>query len=83
MKIQAAVLHAPQTSLRIETLSLKDPCGDEIRVRLVEASVDMQARGRILFEKLVQMYPFEQVKESIADSKSGKTAKPTLKFLHD
>ena len=49
----------------------------------IPAMIEMQARGRFPFEKLVQMYPFEHVNEAIADSKSGKTVKPILKFLHD
>ena len=49
----------------------------------IPAIIEMQARGRFPFEKLVQMYPFEHINEAIADSKSGKTVKPILKFLHD
>lgn len=49
----------------------------------IPALIEMQARGRFPFEKLVQMYPFEQLNEAIADSKSGKTVKPVVKFLRD
>lgn len=49
----------------------------------IPAMIEMQARGRFPFEKLVRIYPFEQVNEAIADSRSGKTVKPVLKFLHD
>lgn len=83
MKIQPAVLHASQTSLLAETLSLQGPCGDEIRLRLAAIGVDMQARACSTFEKLVQMYPSEQVEEATADSKSASTVKAMLKFLHD
>lgn len=47
----------------------------------IPAMVEMQARGRFPFERLVQIYPFESVNEAIADSKSGRTVKPVLKFL--
>lgn len=49
----------------------------------IPAMIEMQARGRFPFEKLVRLYPFEQVNEAIADSKSGRTVKPVLKFLRD
>lgn len=49
----------------------------------IPAMIDMQACGRFPFEKLVRMYPFEQINEAIADSKSGRTVKPVLKFLDD
>ena len=40
----------------------------------------MHARGRFPFDKLVTMYPFEQIQAAIDDSKSGKTVKPIVKF---
>jgi aryl-alcohol dehydrogenase len=40
----------------------------------------MQARGRFPFEKLVKIYPFEQIQAAIDDSTSGRTVKPILKF---
>ncbi len=46
----------------------------------IPALIDMQARGRFPFEKLVKMYPFEQIQAAIDDSKSGRTVKPILKF---
>lgn len=54
--------------------------GDSNPDVFIPAMIEMQARGRFPFEKLVRMYPFEQVNEAIADSKSGKTVKPILKF---
>ncbi len=39
MQIQAAVLHAPQSALALENLTLEAPRGDEIRVRLVATGV--------------------------------------------
>lgn len=49
MKIKAAVLHAPHTSLCIETLQLDEPRDDEIQVRLVATGVchtDISMMGR-------------------------------------
>lgn len=49
MQIQAAVLHAPQSALSIETLTLEAPREDEIRVRLVASGVchtDISMMGR-------------------------------------
>jgi aryl-alcohol dehydrogenase len=46
----------------------------------IPALIDMQARGRFPFEKLVRMYPFEEIQAAIDDSKSGRTVKPILKF---
>ncbi len=49
MKVQAAVLHAPQTALTLETLTLEAPRDDEIRVRLVATGVchtDIAMLGR-------------------------------------
>lgn len=39
MQVQAAVLHAPQSPLALETLTLEAPRDDEIRVRLVATGV--------------------------------------------
>ena len=39
MKVQAAVLHAPQQELKIETLDLEAPRADEILVRLVATGI--------------------------------------------
>jgi len=46
----------------------------------IPALIDMHARGRFPFDKLVTMYPFEQIHAAIDDSKSGKTVKPIVKF---
>ncbi|MBL0420700.1 NAD(P)-dependent alcohol dehydrogenase [Ramlibacter sp. AW1] len=49
----------------------------------IPALIEMQAQGRFPFEKLVRLYPFEQIEQAIADSKSGQTVKPILRFLDD
>lgn len=46
----------------------------------IPAMIEMQAQGRFPFEKLMRIYPFDQINEAIADSKAGRTIKPVLKF---
>lgn len=42
--------------------------------------VDWFKRGIYPIEKLVKYYPFEEINQAMADSKSGKTIKPVIKF---
>jgi aryl-alcohol dehydrogenase len=52
--------------------------GDSNAEAFIPEMIQMQALGRFPFEKLVQLYPFEEINEAIADSLSGKTVKPIL-----
>lgn len=54
--------------------------GDANAEVFIPAMIDMHLQGRFPFDKLVRMYPFEQVNEAMADSRSGRTVKPVLRF---
>lgn len=54
--------------------------GDANADVFIPTLIQMHLQGRFPLEKLVRMYAFEQINEAIADSKSGVTVKPILKF---
>lgn len=52
--------------------------GDSNAEAFIPEMIQMQALGRFPFEKLVRLYPFEEINQAIADSLSGMTVKPIL-----
>ncbi|WP_114951591.1 NAD(P)-dependent alcohol dehydrogenase [Sphingosinicella terrae] len=47
---------------------------------LIPRLVEMHRRGAFPIEKLVAFYPLERINEAVADSLSGKTVKPIIRF---
>ncbi|MFD2138223.1 zinc-binding dehydrogenase [Novosphingobium resinovorum] len=54
--------------------------GDSVPQVFIPRLVDLFLQGRFPFDKLVGFYKFDQINEAIADSESGKTIKPILRF---
>ncbi|MEA1084473.1 NAD(P)-dependent alcohol dehydrogenase [Sphingomonas sp. CD22] len=54
--------------------------GDSVPQVFIPRLVDLYLQGRFPFDKLVGFYDFAQINEAIADSESGKTIKPILRF---
>lgn len=52
--------------------------GDSNADVFIPKLLEMQANGMFPFEKLVKVYPFEQINQAIADAVSGKTVKPVV-----
>jgi aryl-alcohol dehydrogenase len=54
--------------------------GDCNPAELIPKLIDMYLAGTFPFDKLTRFYSLEQINEAVADSNSGKTIKPILKF---
>ena len=54
--------------------------GDSVPQVFIPRLVDLYLQGRFPFDRLVGFYDFAQINEAIADSESGKTIKPILRF---
>jgi aryl-alcohol dehydrogenase len=82
-------LGLPGTELSIDMLELAVPGrkvvgvieGDADPHAMIPYLVQLHAEGRFPFEKLVKVYPFDQINEAVADSDSGLTLKPVLTLV--
>ncbi|MEU1276679.1 NAD(P)-dependent alcohol dehydrogenase [Streptomyces sp. NPDC005799] len=54
--------------------------GDSDIVTFLPALVDYVRQGRFPLQRLIQEYPLKQIDQAAADSKSGKTIKPVIRF---
>ncbi len=54
--------------------------GDSNADAFIPDMLQLQARGAFPFEKLMKVYPFEQIGQAIEDARSGKTVKPVLRM---
>ncbi len=77
----AGDLVLPPTALQLGGRSLRGIMGGDINPTVfLPRLLDLHARGRFPFGKLVRNYPFAQVNTAIADSLSGEVIKPVLTF---
>ncbi|HEY2190873.1 MAG TPA: NAD(P)-dependent alcohol dehydrogenase [Actinomycetospora sp.] len=82
-------LGLPGTELSIDMLELAVPGrkvvgvieGDADPHSMIPHLVELQAEGRFPFEKLVKVYPFDQINQAVDDSESGATLKPVLTLV--
>jgi aryl-alcohol dehydrogenase len=82
-------LGLPGTELSIDMLELAVPGrkvvgvieGDADPHTMIPRLVELQAEGRFPFEKLVKVYPFDQINQAVDDSESGVTLKPVLTLV--
>jgi aryl-alcohol dehydrogenase len=76
-----ADLTLPPMALQIGGRSLRGLMGGDINPTVfVPRLLDLHARGRFPFDRLVRNYAFAELNTAIADSLSGQTIKPVLTF---
>jgi aryl-alcohol dehydrogenase len=74
-------LALPPTALQLGGRAVRGIMGGDINPTVfLPRLLDLHARGRFPFDKLVRNYPFAEVNTAIADSLSGQTIKPVLTF---
>lgn len=54
--------------------------GDSVPDKLIPTLIELHRRGRFPFEKMIRIYPFRRINEAFADSRSGRTVKPVIRF---
>ena len=54
--------------------------GDSVPDIFIPKLVELYKQGRFPFDKLVNLYPFEQINQAVGDSERGKTIKAVLQF---
>ncbi|HDZ53287.1 hypothetical protein LCGC14_0325170 [marine sediment metagenome] len=54
--------------------------GDVVSRTFIPELIELFRQGRFPFDRLVKFYPFEQLNQAMADSESGITIKPILRF---
>ena len=54
--------------------------GDVVSRTFIPHLVELYRQGRFPFDKLVKFYPFEELNQAMADSESGVTIKPIVRF---
>lgn len=54
--------------------------GDVVSRTFIPHLVELYRQGRFPFDKLVRFYPFEALNQAMADSESGVTIKPIVRF---
>ncbi len=54
--------------------------GDVVSRTFIPHLIDLYAQGRFPFDKLVKFYNFEDLNQAMADSESGVTIKPIVRF---
>jgi aryl-alcohol dehydrogenase len=54
--------------------------GDADPLRFVPELLDLVRQGRLPIERMIVKYPFEDINQAMADTKSGATIKPVLVF---
>jgi aryl-alcohol dehydrogenase len=54
--------------------------GDVVSRTFIPELIELYRQGRFPFDRLVKFYPFEQLNQAMADSESGVTIKPILRF---
>ncbi len=54
--------------------------GDALPHRFIPTLIEFYRQGRFPFDRLIKHYRFDQINEAMADSESGVTIKPVLKF---
>lgn len=54
--------------------------GDSVADVFIPQLIALYQQGRFPFDKLIKLYPFEQINEAAADSEKGITLKPVIKI---
>jgi aryl-alcohol dehydrogenase len=54
--------------------------GDSVYPLFLPQLVDFYKRGMFPFDKMIKFYPFEEIEKAFADSLSGETIKPVVRF---
>jgi len=93
MLIQAAVAETRGGPFELREFELDEPRGDEVLVPLrgimpgdsvpqlfISILIEMYRSEVFPFERLVQLYEFDEISEAVADMQSGKTVKPILRI---
>jgi aryl-alcohol dehydrogenase len=76
-----APLTVPPGALLLRGRKLRGTVGGHINPTVfIPRLLDLHARGRFPFDRLVRNYPFADLRTAMADSLSGATGKPVLTF---
>jgi len=54
--------------------------GDSVPQKFIPQLVELYLQGRFAFDKLIKIYPFEQINQAAEDSEKGITLKPVLRI---
>lgn len=54
--------------------------GDAVPRTFLPVLLDLHARGDFPFDSLIRIYPFEQIEQAVADTRSGATVKAVLRM---
>jgi aryl-alcohol dehydrogenase len=54
--------------------------GDSIRQVFIPALLELHAQRRSPFDRLIEVYDFEQIDEAARDSEQGRVVKPVLRM---
>jgi len=54
--------------------------GDVVSRTFIPQLIDLCVQGRFPFDRLVKFYKFEDLNQAMADSESGATIKPIVRF---
>ncbi len=65
--------------LMIAGKSIRGICeGDSVPRKFIPELVELHMQGRFAFDRLVKLYPFDEINQAAADSEAGVTLKPIL-----
>ncbi len=78
----------PGTTLELDANDLMQNCkqvrgiieGDSVPDLFIPHLVELYMQGRFPFDRLVKVYPLEQINEAARDSEQGLTIKPVIRF---
>lgn len=54
--------------------------GDSVPQKFIPQLVELYLQGRFAFDKLIKIYPFEEINQAAEDSERGITLKPVLRI---
>ena len=54
--------------------------GDAVPRETIPALVELHRQGRFPFDKLIRVYPFEDIQQAAADAEAGTVVKPVLRM---
>lgn len=54
--------------------------GSSVAKTFLPTLIELNKQGRFPYERLIQVYDFEDINQAVADTKAGKTIKPVLKI---
>ncbi|MGQ9425564.1 NAD(P)-dependent alcohol dehydrogenase [Gilvimarinus sp. F26214L] len=79
---------APGTLLELDVTDFMQKCkrlrgiveGDSVADVFIPRLIDLYMQGRFPFDKLIRIYPFDQINQAAEDSARGETIKPVIRI---